>query len=173
MKTTRDLDDGFYSCLEKLSVLQSTISTLQELSSLTRQLHNSFQGETGDLTTEMQERINNLGGFKAQHDRVDGLESRVMSSKDKAKRLSAKLEGARARVQTLEAQEAEWQATVTRMLEDCMCCSIDNPLTFYVRTHKFGLAHIWDRQCCVDCAVGISLLQDAYKPYRSGYTCKP
>jgi DNA repair exonuclease SbcCD ATPase subunit len=117
MKTTRELDDSYYSCLEKLAVLQSTISTLQELSTLTRQLHEGFQGEAGDLKTEMESQIEAFGGFHDQNERIDGLEMRVKSSKTKADELSARLEDARARVETLEASEEEWQSTVSRKLK--------------------------------------------------------
>jgi chromosome segregation ATPase len=114
MKTTRKLDDSYYSCLEKLAVLQSTISTLQELSTLTGHLHESFQADTSDLKSEMETQIGSFGGFHDQNERIDGLEMRVRSSKNKADELSGRLENARARVRTLEAREEEWQTTISR-----------------------------------------------------------
>jgi DNA repair exonuclease SbcCD ATPase subunit len=142
MKTTRELDESYYSCLEKLSILQSTISTLQELSSLTRQLHEGFQEEAGDLKSDIETQIEGFAGFHDQNERIDGLEMRVRSNKKKADQLSARLEDARARVQTLEAREVEWQTTVSRMLLE--------PLKFFsiladyisYRTSKNDVDHI-------------------------------
>jgi chaperonin cofactor prefoldin len=115
MKATRQLDDVFYSILEKVSVLQSTISNLQELSSLTGKLHEDFKSGAGSFESETQEQIDAFGGFHDPKQRIGSLEIRVKSSKVKADELSARLEAARARVQKLEAEESEYQATISRM----------------------------------------------------------
>ena len=116
MKTTRQLDDVYYSILEKLSVLQSTISNLQDLSSMTRELHKEFQDETGTFESEMREQIDAFGGFDNPKQRIGDFETRVKTSKAKADELSARLESARARVLALESEEKEYQDMVSRML---------------------------------------------------------
>jgi len=116
MKTTRQLDDVYYSILEKLSVLQSTISNLQDLSSMTRGLHKEFQDETGTFESEMREQIEAFGGFDNPKQRIGDFETRVKTSKARADELSARLESARARVLALEAEEKEYQDMVSRML---------------------------------------------------------
>ncbi|KAE9968205.1 hypothetical protein EG328_007690 [Venturia inaequalis] len=114
MKTTRQLDDLYYSILEKLSVLQSTISNLQDLSSMTKNLHTEFQKETSTFEADMREQIEAFGGFDNPKQRIGDFEKRVKTSKAKADELSARLESARARVLTLEAEEKEYQDMVSR-----------------------------------------------------------
>jgi chromosome segregation ATPase len=116
MKTTRQLDDVYYSILEKVSVLQSTISNLQDLSSMTRDLHKEFQSETGAFESEMKEQMVAFGGFDNPKQRIGDFETRVKTSKAKADELSARLESARARVLALESEEKEYQDMVSRML---------------------------------------------------------
>lgn len=116
MKTTRQLDDVYYSILEKLSVLQSTISNLQDLSSMTKNLHTEFQSQTGTFEAEMREQIDAFGGFDNPKQRIGDLETRVKTSKEKADESSARLESARARVLALEAEEKEYQDMVSRTL---------------------------------------------------------
>lgn len=116
MKTTRQLDDVYYSILEKLSALQSTIFNLQELSSMTKNLHTEFQSETGTFEADMREQIEAFGGFENSKQRIGGFETRVKTSKAKADELSARLESARARVLALEAEEKQYQDMVSRML---------------------------------------------------------
>jgi chromosome segregation ATPase len=142
MKTTRELDESYYSCLEKLSILQSTISTLQELSSLTRQLHEGFQDEAGNLKSEIETHIEGFGGFHDQNERIDGLEMRVRSSKQKADELSGRLEDARARVQTLEVREVEWQTAVSRMLLESIIYSLGPTNYTSDRTSENDVDHI-------------------------------
>lgn len=114
MKTTRQLDDVYYSILEKLSVLQSTISNLQDLSSMTRDLHKEFQSETGTFESEMREQIDAFAGFDNPKQRIGDFESRIKTSKARADELSARLESARARVLALESEEKEYQDMVSR-----------------------------------------------------------
>lgn len=114
MSTTRKLDDIYYSILEKVSTLKNIIGSLQELSSLTKQLRHDFDDRAEDLKDDMQEQINGFGGFNVQKDRIDGLESRVKKSREKADMLSDRLRAAQERIQVLEVREGEWQAMVNR-----------------------------------------------------------
>lgn len=114
MSTTRNLDDIYYSILEKASTLQNTINSLQELSLLTKQLHHDFDGRADELKEVGQEQINSFGGFNAQKERIDGLDSRVKTSREKADKLSSRLQAAQERIRVLEVREGEWQTTVNR-----------------------------------------------------------
>ncbi|KAF2426460.1 hypothetical protein EJ08DRAFT_371999 [Tothia fuscella] len=117
LKTTRELDDVYYSILEKVSVLAHTISTLQELSSLTRQLHEGFQGDARELESDIKSQIDGFEGFEKQKDTIEGYEKRMQDSKAKINDLTERLERARSRVQRLEKREGEWQATVSRRIK--------------------------------------------------------
>lgn len=114
MSTTRKLDDIYYSILEKASTLQNTISSLQELSSLTKQLHHDFDEQADELKEDLQDQINSFGGFNVQKERIDGLDGRVKKSREKADKLSSRLQAAQERIRVLEVREGEWQATVNR-----------------------------------------------------------
>ena len=112
MKTTRQLDEIYYSILEKVTGLHSTIDKLQELSTLTDQLHTELKSETAEFGKGMQGRIDDFDGLSTQRDKINVLEDRVRTSRTKAYVLSQRLESARRRVQTLEKRESEWQAGV-------------------------------------------------------------
>jgi uncharacterized coiled-coil DUF342 family protein len=114
MSTTRDLDDIYYSILDKASTLHNTINNLQELSLLTRQLHHDFDGHADELKEVWQEQINSFSGFNAQKEKIDGLDGRVKASREKADKLSSRLQAAQERIRVLEVREGEWQATVNR-----------------------------------------------------------
>jgi chromosome segregation ATPase len=119
MATTRRLDDIYYSILERVSQLHSTIDNLQQLSSLTRNLHHSFKQGSEELQTDLQDHVDGFGGFQSQKTKIDSLEARIKRSKDKAARLNDRLDAARKRIAALEVQEEIWQTTVTRKSRPC------------------------------------------------------
>jgi chromosome segregation ATPase len=113
MDTTRRLDNIYYSILEKLSILQSTLIGLQGLSDQTKQLVKTFDTDADRVKNEVQEQINSFGGFAKQNQRIESLEYRIKQSKEKTDTLTKRLDAARDRVKALENQEAEVQATIT------------------------------------------------------------
>jgi DNA repair exonuclease SbcCD ATPase subunit len=115
LKTSRRLDDTYYSILEKVSVLRQTIGTLQELSGLTKELHRNFESDTTELVEDVTGQVEAFDGFKAQQEQVSGLEERVKAGKEKADALTARLEQAKERVDARAKSEAQWQARNTRM----------------------------------------------------------
>jgi polyhydroxyalkanoate synthesis regulator phasin len=112
MKTTRRLDDLYYTLLEKLSGLRSTISNLQELAGLTAGLHEQFSEDTTDLMQDLGRQIKTFRGFETQQNDLEDIENRVRKSREKADGLSERLEKARRRVSRLEEREKEWQDSV-------------------------------------------------------------
>ncbi|KAL1794834.1 hypothetical protein ACET3X_006650 [Alternaria dauci] len=113
LKTSRRLDDTYYSILEKLSILRQTIATLQELSGLTKELHDNFESDTTELVEDVTGQVEAFDGFKAQQDQVSGLEERIKAGKEKADALTARLERAKERVDARAKSEAQWQAKNT------------------------------------------------------------
>lgn len=114
LKTSRQLDDTYYSILEKVSGLRSMIGSLQELSNLTKELHENFQTDTTELIEEVQNQFDSFDNFETSEAQVKGLEERIKSGKEKADILTARLDEARKRVDTRVKVEAEWEARTTR-----------------------------------------------------------
>ena len=111
---TRRLDDTYYSILEKVSALQATISSLQEVSSLTSQLQRTFEGEASDLEADVHAPVSDLQGFKAQRTKVAQLETRMHAGREKAAALVDRLQLVRERVKDCEQNELRWQARTSR-----------------------------------------------------------
>ncbi|KAF2277578.1 uncharacterized protein EI97DRAFT_457578 [Westerdykella ornata] len=114
LKTSRRLDDTYYSILEKLSVLRQTIGSLQELSGLTKELHDTFLFDTNQLTNEIQGQIKNFGNFDAQDAQVKNLQERIQAGKEKADALMGRLAEARRRVKARAESDAEGEARTNR-----------------------------------------------------------
>ncbi|KAF2705218.1 hypothetical protein K504DRAFT_471730 [Pleomassaria siparia CBS 279.74] len=115
-KTSRDLDDTYYSILEKVSSLRQTIASLQELCGLTKELHDTFESDTQELVEETRGQFEGFNDFETQQEQVTALEDRIKAGKQKADKLTAKLENTRRRVEARAKLEAEWEATTSRRL---------------------------------------------------------
>ncbi|EKG09209.1 hypothetical protein MPH_13760 [Macrophomina phaseolina MS6] len=116
MATTRRLDDTYYSILEKLSGLHSTIDGLQELSTLTKKLGDEFASDADELVDEMSNSLDSIGDFESQARLLEEFEARIVAGKEKAARLNERLEAARKRVEQREKLEEEWRTSVNRRL---------------------------------------------------------
>lgn len=114
LKTSRRLDDTYYSILEKVSVLRQTIGTLQELSGLTKELHSHFETDAQDLLDDVQGQFENSDNFHTQQKQVSALEERLMAGKEKADALTARLAEAKERVDRRARSEAQWEASTNR-----------------------------------------------------------
>ncbi|KAI9847202.1 MAG: hypothetical protein M1837_003066 [Sclerophora amabilis] len=111
--TTRRLDDVYYSILEKLSTLHSTVSSLQDLTRLSHQLHENFEGEARVAESEVQDEIDGFGSFDTQQTKIRRLQGRVYEGKEKVEILGHRLEKVRSRVEKWEQKESEWQIKTT------------------------------------------------------------
>ncbi|KAH8733060.1 hypothetical protein GQ44DRAFT_696868 [Phaeosphaeriaceae sp. PMI808] len=115
LKTSRRLDDTYYSILEKASVLRQTIGSLQELSGLTKELHENFTSDTKELVEDVQSQFDGFDTFDTQQQQITGLEERIKAGKQKADSLTDRLTVAKERVEARAQSELEWQANNTRM----------------------------------------------------------
>ncbi|KAF2675455.1 hypothetical protein BT63DRAFT_38238 [Microthyrium microscopicum] len=113
MESTRKLDDIYYNILERLSGLQSTIGSLHELSGHTKDLRHNFDKEAAEVKKDITEQVDSFGGFETQRSQINELQSRIGGSKSTTDKLTKRLEAARNRIQVLENQEAEVQASIT------------------------------------------------------------
>lgn len=116
IKTSRCLDDTYYSILEKVSTLRQTIGTLQELSDLTKELHSNFETDARELTDDVQGQFENSDNFDTQQKQVAALEERIRAGKEKADALTARLAEAKERVDARAKSEAQWEASTDRTL---------------------------------------------------------
>ncbi|KAF2751017.1 hypothetical protein M011DRAFT_464809 [Sporormia fimetaria CBS 119925] len=116
LKTSRQLDDTYYSLLEKLPPLRQTIASLQELLVLTRELQDDFSNDTKELAEDIQGQVEAFGNFEKQEQAVVNLERRLQAGKEKAETLTARLAQARQRVEARATAEAEWEARTSRRL---------------------------------------------------------
>lgn len=114
LKTSRRLDDTYYSILEKVSTLHQTISTLQELSGLTKELHGNFDTDAQDLLDDVQTQFHHADNFDTQEKQVRALEERIAAGKERADRLTARLQEAKERVDKRAKSEAQWEASTNR-----------------------------------------------------------
>lgn len=115
LKTSRRLDDTYYTILEKVSVLRQTIGSLQELSGLTKELHDNFGSDAKELIDDVQGQFDSFDNFDSQQQQVLGLEERIHSGKQKADSLTDRLAKAKDRVDAWAQAETEWEAKNTRM----------------------------------------------------------
>ncbi|KAF2013176.1 hypothetical protein BU24DRAFT_231674 [Aaosphaeria arxii CBS 175.79] len=116
LKSSRRLDDTYYSILEKVGVLRQTIGSLQELSSMTKELHANLETDTKELVDDVQGQFEAFGDFETQKSQVNDLEERIKAGKEKADALTKRLESARQRVEARAKIEAEGEAKISRRL---------------------------------------------------------
>ncbi|KAJ5569314.1 hypothetical protein N7450_011800 [Penicillium hetheringtonii] len=113
---TRRLDYTYYSLLEKITALNSTISSFQELSDSAAAFLSDFERETSTLDQDLRKQIIDLKGFTPQTDKISHLESRMQSGRAKAELLGSRLEGVKKEIEQWERREMEWQEKTSRRL---------------------------------------------------------
>jgi peptidoglycan hydrolase CwlO-like protein len=116
LKTSRRLDDTYYSILEKVSVLRQTIGSLQELSGLTKELHDNFESDTKELIDDIQGQFDGFDNFNSQQQQMVDLEERIQTGKKKADSLTDRLAKAKERVDARARAEQESATKNTRTL---------------------------------------------------------
>lgn len=108
MDMTRRLDYTYYSLLERIGNLVSTIHLFQSLSTQSRALVEEFEKEADLLDTDVKHRVRNFrDGFAEREVRVADLEDRGTKAGNKALQLGKRLESARILVEDWEKKESE------------------------------------------------------------------
>lgn len=115
--TTKQLDDTYYSFLEKLSALQNTVAALKELSEQSRQLNSSFEAETDDVVTDINAQLDAFGQFKDQQQRIELLQSRIQSGRERIASLSERVDAVSERIERWERADWEWQEKTRKRLK--------------------------------------------------------
>jgi chromosome segregation ATPase len=124
LKTSRRLDDTYYSILEKVSVLRQTIGSLQELSGLTKELHDNFESDTKELIDDVRGQYDGFDSFDNQQQQLVDLEERIHVGKQKADSLTDRLAKTKERVDARAQSEQEWAARNTRMVPHQHACRV-------------------------------------------------
>lgn len=114
--TTRRLDNTYYSVLEKLSTLQSSISSLKELSNIARDLNADFKTESEEVIREISDHLESFHDFAEQEQRIYALQERVHKGRDKVKVLGDRVDVVRERVEGWQRAELVWQDKTRKRL---------------------------------------------------------
>ncbi|TVY48798.1 hypothetical protein LOCC1_G001095 [Lachnellula occidentalis] len=114
--TTRRLDTTYYSVLEKLSVLQNTISSLKELAGMTKALNTEFKTESEEVVSDIRNQIVAFEGFESQESKIAGLQARIGQGREKITVLGGRVDVVRERVEGWERAEVEWQEKTRKRL---------------------------------------------------------
>ncbi|KAF2627765.1 hypothetical protein BU25DRAFT_340639 [Macroventuria anomochaeta] len=144
LKTSRRLDDTYYSILEKVSTLRQTIGTLQELSGLTKELHGNFETDAQDLLNDVKGQFENSDNFDVQQKQVAVLEERIRVGKEKADALTARLTEVKEKVDRRARSEAQWEADTNRWWQwfGCIVISIISLVVILVVLHHLKPTHV-------------------------------
>lgn len=115
--TTKQLDETYYSVLEKLSALQGTISSLKELAEHSRQLNSSFSTEAGELVTDISAQLDAFEQFEDQQERILALQSRIQSGRELIRSLSERVDIVGERIESWGRADREWQEKTRKRLK--------------------------------------------------------
>lgn len=113
---TRRLDYTYYNLLEKITSLNTTITSFQGLADSTSAMFNDFEQEVTNMNQEIRRQAGELRGFKPQLEKIEDLERRMKGSRERAEALETRLETMRSEIDRWEKTEAEWQTRVGRRL---------------------------------------------------------
>ncbi|KAJ5160659.1 uncharacterized protein N7482_007663 [Penicillium canariense] len=113
---TRRLDYTYYNLLEKITALNATIGSFQELSDSASTLLNDFDRETAGLDQDIRKQINELKGFEPQIQKADALDERMKKGRQRVEDLGKRLAAVRQEIDSWEQRETEWQSRISRRL---------------------------------------------------------
>ncbi|KAI6246939.1 hypothetical protein HI914_05165 [Erysiphe necator] len=112
----RRLDDTYYSILEKLTSIQSTIVSLKELAAITRQLNVRLLSECHKVAHESNKQLDSFESFQNQATRIKELKSRVDIGRQNFLGLIDRVRHVQKRVESLEMNERKWRNTTRKRL---------------------------------------------------------
>lgn len=115
--TSRHLDETYYSVLEKLTTLQNTIVALKDLAHDSTAAKDAFVAEAHGVLAEAQSQLDAFDDFGEHQSRVQALQARVLSGRERIAALSARVDVVRQRVERWERADREWQETTRRRLK--------------------------------------------------------
>lgn len=115
--TTSRLDNTYYSVLEKLSLLQASIASLKELSLIARQLNEDFDEDSQAVAREIQDQIKAFGDFQVPQTKIEALQARIQTGREKVNKLGARVEVIRKRAEGWAKVEDQWQEKTRKRIK--------------------------------------------------------
>ncbi|ORY66389.1 uncharacterized protein BCR38DRAFT_484025 [Pseudomassariella vexata] len=115
--TTRRLDESYYAILEKLSMLQNTILVLKELAGMAQNTDDTFKADSQGLIIEVESQLNAVGHFDEQEKRIASLQYRIFTGRQRAQKLSERVDLVRERVEGWARVDKDWQERTRKRLK--------------------------------------------------------
>ncbi|KAK4105768.1 hypothetical protein N658DRAFT_492262 [Parathielavia hyrcaniae] len=115
--TTKQLDDTYYSLLEKLNTLQSTVAALKELAEHSSQLSSSFSAEAEELVSDIGAQLDGFGQFEDQQGRIESLQNRIQTGRELIRSLSERVDAVSERIEGWARADREWQERTRKRLK--------------------------------------------------------
>lgn len=97
--------------------MQSTILALQELAGLSDQMNNVFNAEAKELVTDISSQLDAFGQFEDQQRRIEKLQGRIYTGRDKIRVLSQRVDLVMDRIENWERADREWQERTRKRLK--------------------------------------------------------
>lgn len=113
---SRRLDSTYYSVLEKLSTLQSSIASLKELAGLARSVNDDFKADSAALESEFTVQLETFSNFTSQESRIQDLAQRVQDGRTRMISLGERADSVRKKVESWEQAEEAWQEKTRKRL---------------------------------------------------------
>ncbi|EEP76586.1 predicted protein [Uncinocarpus reesii 1704] len=110
------LDTAYYNLLDRLSSIRSTIRSFHTLRDLTTSIDTDFNSEAAKLTQSTRKQIADFQGFTPQIRKIEVLEARMKSCRERASNLDQRLKTVREQIEAWDQKEVEWQKRVSRRL---------------------------------------------------------
>lgn len=84
---------------------------------MSQELGETFKADSRDLVSELETQLNAFGHFDDQQQRIDSLQNRIHSGRQRARVLSERVDKVRDRIEAWERADREWQERTRRRLK--------------------------------------------------------
>lgn len=115
--TTKQLDDTYYSVLEKLNALQNTVAALKDLAEQSNQLNSTFSSEADELVTDVSAQLDAFEQFDDQQKRIESLQNRIEAGRELIRSLSERVDAVSERIESWGRADREWQEKTRKRLK--------------------------------------------------------
>lgn len=113
---TKQLDDSYYSVLEKMSALKGLLTDMSSLAGEMVQFGDNFDKQTRDLESEIIRSLSVAGQWEEQQRRIVSLQKRLHASRDRKAQLTARVVNLQRSIERWHAADTLWQEKLRRRL---------------------------------------------------------